>query len=104
MQPVQPVVQPSPSTSTVSFAEIQRAQQEQVLPKQDKRSLKDIQEEERARQVEDDRVNSAVGEDWGKQTLSAKLILNQSSERAYSWRPGTRCHPGCNPSCQPFLL
>ena len=38
----------------VSFAEIQRAQQEQIPPKQDKRSLKDIQEEEHARQVEDD--------------------------------------------------
>ena len=38
----------------VSFAEIQKAQQEQITPKKDKRSLKEIQEEERARQVEDD--------------------------------------------------
>nr|VWO99799.1 FAD-dependent monooxygenase DEP2 (EC (Depudecin biosynthesis cluster protein 2) [Ganoderma boninense] len=54
VQPVQPVVQSS-SRPAVSFAAIQlsQAQQDAPLPK-DKRSLVEIQEEERARQVEED--------------------------------------------------
>ena len=54
VQPVQPVVQSS-SRSIMSFAAIQLAQAEQDAPAtKDKRSLVEIQEEERARQVEED--------------------------------------------------
>ncbi|KAI0761814.1 hypothetical protein BD413DRAFT_495525 [Trametes elegans] len=60
--PVQPVVQSSAGgsgsgsgSSAMSFAAIQLSQLEQdVAPAKDKRSLVDIQEEERARQVEED--------------------------------------------------
>ncbi|KAI0369776.1 hypothetical protein BV20DRAFT_996250 [Pilatotrama ljubarskyi] len=53
--PVRPVVQPSSSGSAMSFAAIQLSQLEQDLaPAKDKRSLVEIQEEERARQVEQD--------------------------------------------------
>ncbi|KAI8985605.1 hypothetical protein BD414DRAFT_59865 [Trametes punicea] len=54
--PVQPVVQSTASSgSAMSFAAIQLSQLEQdVLPAKDKRSLVEIQEEERARQVEED--------------------------------------------------
>ncbi|KAI0326994.1 hypothetical protein GY45DRAFT_1328251 [Cubamyces sp. BRFM 1775] len=58
--PVQPVVQSfstgsTPSKGAVSFAAIQLSQLEQdVAPAKDKRSLVEIQEEERARQVEED--------------------------------------------------
>ncbi|KAI0714213.1 hypothetical protein C8T65DRAFT_573631 [Cerioporus squamosus] len=54
--PVQPVVQSSAAPgSVVSFAAIQLAQAEQdVAPVKDKRSLVEIQEEERARQAEED--------------------------------------------------
>ncbi|KAH9893273.1 hypothetical protein C8Q73DRAFT_791145 [Cubamyces lactineus] len=56
--PVQPVVQSFSTGSTggaVSFAAIQLSQLEQdVAPAKDKRSLVEIQEEERARQVEED--------------------------------------------------
>ena len=56
LAPVQPVVQPTTSaTPALSFAEIQRLQREQdVVPVRDKRSLKEIQDEERERQQEDD--------------------------------------------------
>ncbi|EJF64315.1 hypothetical protein DICSQDRAFT_54213 [Dichomitus squalens LYAD-421 SS1] len=54
VQPVQPVVQSS-SRSVTSFAAIQLSQAEQDAPaSKDKRSLVEIQEEERARQVEED--------------------------------------------------
>ncbi|OSX64580.1 hypothetical protein POSPLADRAFT_1073959 [Postia placenta MAD-698-R-SB12] len=52
--PVQPVVQASSSTSAMSFAAIQELQREQNNPAKDKRSLVHIQEEERARQIEED--------------------------------------------------
>ncbi len=54
--PVQPVVQSYATPgSVVSFAAIQLAQAEQdVAPVKDKRSLVEIQEEERARQAEED--------------------------------------------------
>lgn len=55
LPPVQPVVQSSSSTSGMSFVAIQQLQLEQdTTPKIDKRSLKQIQEEEAARQVEED--------------------------------------------------
>ncbi|OJT15368.1 BTB/POZ domain-containing protein 1 [Trametes pubescens] len=55
VQPVQPVVRASSSSSAVSFAAIQLSQLEQdVAPAKDRRTLVEIQEEERARQVEDD--------------------------------------------------
>ncbi|KAI0358283.1 hypothetical protein OH77DRAFT_1421600 [Trametes cingulata] len=53
--PVKPVVQPSSSGTAMSFAAIQLSQLEQdTTPVKDKRSLVEIQEEERARQVEQD--------------------------------------------------
>ncbi|KAI0675984.1 hypothetical protein C8Q78DRAFT_963164 [Trametes maxima] len=53
--PVQPVVQSFSSGSAPSFAAIQLSQLEQdVAPVKNKRSLAEIQEEERARQVEED--------------------------------------------------
>ncbi|KAI0642387.1 hypothetical protein C8Q79DRAFT_250744 [Trametes meyenii] len=53
--PVQPVVQSFSSGSAPSFAAIQLSQLEQdVAPVKSKRSLAEIQEEERARQVEED--------------------------------------------------
>ena len=54
--PVQPVVQSSSPRSAMSFAAIQLAQAQQDVPpsKTDRRSLVQIQEEERARQVEED--------------------------------------------------
>lgn len=55
VQPVQPVVRASSSNSAVSFAAIQLSQLEQdAAPAKDRRTLVEIQEEERARQVEDD--------------------------------------------------
>ncbi|KAI0924161.1 hypothetical protein AcW1_006352 [Taiwanofungus camphoratus] len=53
LPPVQPIVQSS--GSVMSFAAIQQSQLEQhVEPIKDKRSLREIQEEEQARQVEED--------------------------------------------------
>lgn len=57
LPPVEPIVEPTPSASQapMSFAAIQQLQLEQgVAPAKDKRSLKEIQEEERARQAEED--------------------------------------------------
>lgn len=57
LPPVQPVVQPTSTASGMSFIAIQELQREQEslgAPKKDKRSLKQIQEEEQARQVEED--------------------------------------------------
>lgn len=56
LAPVRPVVQSTPSaTQLLSFAEIQRLQREQDAgPVRDKRSLKEIQDEERERQQEND--------------------------------------------------
>ncbi|KAH8091681.1 hypothetical protein BXZ70DRAFT_952850 [Cristinia sonorae] len=56
LPPVQPIVQSSPFEDTpMSFAAIQELQREQdKTPVKDKRSLKEIQEEEQARQVEED--------------------------------------------------
>ncbi|KAI0057376.1 hypothetical protein BV25DRAFT_1973088 [Artomyces pyxidatus] len=53
LSPVQPIVQPSPSGS-VSFVAIQQSQSEQDTAPRDRRSLKEIQDEERDRQVEED--------------------------------------------------
>ncbi|KDR81018.1 hypothetical protein GALMADRAFT_241641 [Galerina marginata CBS 339.88] len=52
--PTQPVAAPSPPTRGMSFVAIQHSQQEQVVPVKDKRSLREIQEEERALQAEAD--------------------------------------------------
>lgn len=55
LPPVQPSVKPASSGSSMSFTAIQMAQLEQeTVPVKDKRSLKEIQEEEQARQVEED--------------------------------------------------
>ncbi|KAG0701289.1 hypothetical protein DFH29DRAFT_927750 [Suillus ampliporus] len=55
LPPVQPVVQPSVASSSLSFAEIQQLQLLQDMPApKDKRSLVEIQEEERAVQLEAD--------------------------------------------------
>lgn len=55
LPPVQPVVQPSAPTSGISLVAIQQLELEQHnAPIKDKRSLKEIQEEERARQQEED--------------------------------------------------
>lgn len=55
VQPVQPVVRATSSGSAISFAAIQLSQLEQdVAPAKDRRTLVEIQEEERARQVEED--------------------------------------------------
>ncbi|KZV60410.1 hypothetical protein PENSPDRAFT_659569 [Peniophora sp. CONT] len=56
LAPVRPVVEPTPSaTQSRSFAEIQRLQREQdTVPVRDKRTLKEIQDEERERQQETD--------------------------------------------------
>ncbi|KAF8959590.1 hypothetical protein BDZ97DRAFT_1666960 [Flammula alnicola] len=53
LPPVQPVAEPSP-TRGMSFAAIQHSQQKQVAPIKDKRSLREIQEEEHALQAEAD--------------------------------------------------
>ena len=55
LPPVQPVVQPSIAGSVMSFAAIQQLQHEQgATPVKDKRSLKEIQEEEQARRAEEE--------------------------------------------------
>ncbi|KAH9921080.1 hypothetical protein B0H21DRAFT_767048 [Amylocystis lapponica] len=55
LPPVQPVVQSSSSSTAMSFVAIQQLQQEQdVGATKDKRSLREIQREERERQVEED--------------------------------------------------
>ncbi|KAG1752473.1 uncharacterized protein EDB91DRAFT_1292879 [Suillus paluster] len=55
LPPVQPVVQSSVASSSLSFAEIQQSQLLQGIPApKDKRSLVEIQEEERAVQLEAD--------------------------------------------------
>ncbi|THH30426.1 hypothetical protein EUX98_g3763 [Antrodiella citrinella] len=56
LPPVQPIVQPSITEGApMSFAAIQQLQREQdAPPAKDKRSLKQIQEEEQAKQVEED--------------------------------------------------
>ncbi|ETW78515.1 hypothetical protein HETIRDRAFT_324419 [Heterobasidion irregulare TC 32-1] len=55
LPPVQPVVRPSIAGSVMSFAAIQQLQHEQgATPVKDKRSLKEIQEEEQARRAEEE--------------------------------------------------
>ncbi|KAF8174215.1 hypothetical protein BJ912DRAFT_1147572 [Pholiota molesta] len=54
LPPVQPIAAPSPPSRGMSFVAIQYSQQEQVTPVKDKRSLREIQEEEHALQEEAD--------------------------------------------------
>ncbi|KAI0071191.1 hypothetical protein K474DRAFT_1776321 [Panus rudis PR-1116 ss-1] len=81
LPPVQPVVQPSPSTSStkgaaMSFVAIQQLQLEQEFaPVKDKRSLKEIQEEEEARQAEEDFLRWWAAEE---ERVRLEQIVNES--------------------------
>ncbi|THH16852.1 hypothetical protein EW146_g3853 [Bondarzewia mesenterica] len=81
LPPVQPVVQSSLSSSTMSFAAIQQLQHEQgIVPIKDKRSLKEIQEEERARQTEEEFLKWWAAEEERVRLESA--IASASAQRA----------------------
>ncbi|CDO69783.1 hypothetical protein BN946_scf184766.g28 [Trametes cinnabarina] len=82
--PVQPVVQPAhTSGAAMSFAAIQLSQLEQdVAPVKDKRSLVEIQEEERARQAEEDFLRWwAAEEERVKEEQAALAALLSSADR-----------------------
>ncbi|KAF8159222.1 hypothetical protein B0H34DRAFT_394330 [Crassisporium funariophilum] len=75
---VEPVA--SPATSGMSFVAIQYAQQEQVVaPVKDKRSLREIQEEEQARQVEADFLTWWSAEEVRMQEEAAALARFQDN-------------------------
>ncbi|TFK37476.1 hypothetical protein BDQ12DRAFT_685375 [Crucibulum laeve] len=80
LPPVQPVAAPSPPTSGMSFVAIQHSQLEQVVdPAKDKRSLKEIQEEERAQQEEADFLKWWTAEEERVRQEAEALAMFQSS-------------------------
>ncbi|KAF8839385.1 hypothetical protein BDN67DRAFT_905719 [Paxillus ammoniavirescens] len=85
--PVQPIAEPSVPDLARSFAEIQRMQQIQgaSAPK-DKRSLREIQEEEQARQQEADFLKwwEAEEERVRLETLQQEQLLSQVSQASTS--------------------
>ena len=88
LPPVQPIAEPTvpSSTTAVSFADIQRMQalQGTTTPK-DKRSLRDIQEEERAQQQEADFLKW-----WAAEEERVRLeTVAQEQERVVGARTGT---------------
>ena len=88
LPPVQPIAEPTvpSSTTAVSFADIQRMQalQGTTTPK-DKRSLRDIQEEERAQQEEADFLKW-----WAAEEERVRLeMVAQEQERVVGARTGT---------------
>ncbi|OSD05302.1 hypothetical protein PYCCODRAFT_1457329 [Trametes coccinea BRFM310] len=92
--PVQPVVQPAhTSGAAISFAAIQLSQLEQdVAPVKDKRSLVEIQEEERARQAEEDFLRWWAAEEERVREEQAALAAllsgaNKSPQKAKKPRP-----------------
>ncbi|PSR72203.1 hypothetical protein PHLCEN_2v11910 [Hermanssonia centrifuga] len=91
LPPVQPVVQSSKSTSGISLVAIQQMQLEQDAPmKKDKRSLKEIQEEEQARQVEEDFLIWWAAEE-------ERLKLEQTTPTTPSKRPQNKGKKGGKP-------
>jgi len=97
LPPVQPVVQSSPTASgsaTMSFAAIQQLQREQdILPAKDKRSLKEIQEEEHAKQIEEEFLKWWAQEEERLKTEQEVPVQAQSSQ-AKAKGPGQRSHKG----------
>ncbi|KAF8546380.1 hypothetical protein OG21DRAFT_1527871 [Imleria badia] len=92
--PVQPIAAPSvpSSTTTLSFAEIQRLQELQgtTSTSKDKRSLRDIQEEERARQQEADFLKW-----WAKEEERVRLEMLEQEQGQERARTGAN-HPNKN--------
>ena len=93
---MQPVVQPSASTSGMSLVAIQQLELEQHsnLTK-DKRSLKEIQEEERARQVEEDFLRWWATEEarLKAEEQSAVEAATKSSKPRKSKKPKPKPNP-----------
>ncbi|KAF8549155.1 hypothetical protein OG21DRAFT_1606575 [Imleria badia] len=94
LPPVQPIAAPTvpSSTTTLSFAEIQRLQELQgtTSTSKDKRSLRDIQEEERARQQEADFLKW-----WAKEEERVRLEILEQEQGQERARTGAN-HPNKN--------
>ncbi|PIL24898.1 hypothetical protein GSI_12785 [Ganoderma sinense ZZ0214-1] len=93
VQPVQPIVQSSSSRPAISFAAIQLSQAQQDAPlSKDKRSLVEIQQEERARQVEEDFLRwwAAEEERLRQEEVSAAAILPTASRTSKKSKGGQK--------------
>jgi len=99
LPPVQPVVQSSAASSSLSFAEIQQSQILQSKPtSKDKRSLIEIQEEEQAIRAEEDFMKWWAAEEARTREearLAAEALVSSPSNRN---QRGKKPRPGARPT------
>ncbi|KAF9483060.1 hypothetical protein BDN70DRAFT_874303 [Pholiota conissans] len=89
LPPVQPIAEPSPPARGMSFVAIQYSQQEQFAPVKDKRSLREIQEEEHALQEEADFLKwwTAEEERVKQETLALAQMQNIPNKKSNARKP-----------------